>query len=46
VPADRRGIAESIESRVARFGGEAVIRSAPGEGAEVELCMPRRERVK
>jgi signal transduction histidine kinase len=46
VPEDRRGIAQSIESRVARFGGEAVIRSAPGEGAEVQLFMPRRERVK
>ena len=25
-----------------RHGGTAVIRSAPGEGAEVELSMPRR----
>jgi signal transduction histidine kinase len=46
VPADRQGIAQSIEARVARFGGEAVIRSQPGEGAEVQLSMPRRERVK
>jgi signal transduction histidine kinase len=46
VPEDRRGIAQSIEARVARFGGDAVIRSAPGEGAEVHLRMPRRERVK
>jgi signal transduction histidine kinase len=46
VPADRRGITQSIEARVARFGGEAVVRSAPGEGAEVQLFMPRRERVK
>ncbi|HWF17213.1 MAG TPA: PspC domain-containing protein [Acidimicrobiales bacterium] len=46
VPEDRQGIAQSIESRVARFGGQAVIRSAPGEGAEVQLFMPRRERVK
>ena len=46
VPDDRRGIAESIRARVARFGGAAVIRSAPGEGAEVQLSMPRRERVK
>ncbi len=46
VPGDRRGITESIQARVARFGGEAVIRSAPGEGAEVQLFMPRRERVK
>jgi signal transduction histidine kinase len=46
VPADRQGIAQSIEARVARFGGEAVIRSQPGDGAEVQLSMPRRERVK
>ncbi len=46
VPADRRGIAQSIEGRLERFGGQAVIRSAPGEGAEVQLSMPRRERVK
>ncbi len=46
VPEDRQGIAQSIEARVGRFGGAAVIRSAPGEGAEVQLRMPRRERVK
>jgi len=45
VPADRQGIDQSIRARVARFGGTAVIRSAPGEGAEVQLSMPRRERV-
>jgi signal transduction histidine kinase len=45
VPADRQGIAQSIRVRVARFGGSAVIRSAPGEGAEVQLSMPRKERV-
>ncbi len=45
VPGDRQGIAQSIRARVARFGGAAVIRSAPGEGAEVQLSMPRRERV-
>jgi signal transduction histidine kinase len=46
VPEDRHGIARSIRARVARFGGSAVIRSAPGAGAEVQLSMPRRERVK
>jgi signal transduction histidine kinase len=46
LPEDRRGIAQSIRARVARFGGAAVIRSAPGEGAEVQLSMPRRERVR
>jgi signal transduction histidine kinase len=43
VPEDRQGIARSIRARVSRYGGSAVIRSAPGAGAEVELSMPRRE---
>jgi signal transduction histidine kinase len=46
VPDDRQGIAQSIRGRMMRFGGAAVVRSAPGEGAEVQLSMPRRERVK
>lgn len=46
VPEDRQGIAQSIRARVARFGGSAVVRSAPGEGAEVQLSMPRRERAR
>ena len=37
----RRGIAESIRGRMARHGGTATIRSAPGAGTEVELVMPR-----
>jgi signal transduction histidine kinase/phage shock protein PspC (stress-responsive transcriptional regulator) len=41
VPPDRRGLAESIEGRMARHGGSATIVSAPGEGTEVELTMPR-----
>ncbi len=45
VPDDRQGIAQSICARMERFGGSAVVRSAPGEGAEVQLSMPRRERV-
>ncbi len=45
VPEDRQGIAQSIRARMSRYGGSAVIRSAPGEGAEVELSMPRRELV-
>ncbi len=45
VPEGRQGIAQSIRSRMARFGGTAVIRSSPGEGAEIQLSMPRRERV-
>jgi signal transduction histidine kinase len=46
VPEGRQGIAQSIRARVTRSGGTAVIRSAPGEGAEVQLSMPRKERVK
>jgi signal transduction histidine kinase len=41
VPADRKGLAESIRARVARHGGSATVRSAPGEGTEVSLTMPR-----
>ena len=42
-PTDRRGIRESIERRLARNGGGAVVRSAPAEGTEVELRMPLQE---
>jgi signal transduction histidine kinase/phage shock protein PspC (stress-responsive transcriptional regulator) len=45
VPEGRQGIAQSIRARLARFGGSAVIRSAPGEGTEVQLSMARRARV-
>lgn len=41
VPADRKGLAESIRARIARRGGSATVRSAPGEGTEVSLTMPR-----
>src|SRR3954464_10307649 len=41
VPADGRGIAESIEGRLARAGGSAVVSAAPGGGTEVELRLPR-----
>jgi signal transduction histidine kinase len=41
VPGDRRGLAESVRARMQRRGGSAVIRSAPGEGTEVTLAMPR-----
>jgi signal transduction histidine kinase/phage shock protein PspC (stress-responsive transcriptional regulator) len=41
VPADRRGLAESIVGRMERHGGTATVRSAPGEGTEVELRLPR-----
>lgn len=41
VPTDRRGIAESIEGRMARAGGSGTVTSSPGEGTEVELVLPR-----
>jgi len=41
VPGDRKGLAESIRARMARHGGSASVRSAPGEGTEVSLRMPR-----
>jgi signal transduction histidine kinase len=37
IPADRRGIRESIVGRMERSGGSAKIRSAPGTGTEVGL---------
>jgi signal transduction histidine kinase len=42
VPADRRGLVESIETRLARAGGRATIASTPGAGTEVELRLSRR----
>ena len=39
VPADRRGLRESIIGRMERNGGSASINSAPGAGTEVELVM-------
>jgi signal transduction histidine kinase len=41
VPADRKGLAESVHARMTRRGGTATVRSAPGEGTEVSLTMPR-----
>jgi len=38
---DRQGLRGSIVARVERHGGTASIKSAPGEGAEVQLRMPR-----
>lgn len=43
VSADRGGIRHSIEGRMARAGGRAVVRSASDEGTEVELVLPLRK---
>jgi signal transduction histidine kinase len=43
VAEDRRGVRESIVGRMARAGGRATVVSAPGEGTEVELVLPRRK---
>jgi len=39
IPADRKGISESIRSRVEKVGGTADIESEPGEGTEVLLRL-------
>jgi signal transduction histidine kinase len=41
IPADRQGIRRSIRERMARHGGMACVRSAPGQGTEVELTIER-----
>jgi signal transduction histidine kinase/phage shock protein PspC (stress-responsive transcriptional regulator) len=41
VPADRHGLVDSVHGRMERHGGSASLRSAPGEGTEVHLEMPR-----
>ena len=38
---DRQGVRGSIIARVERHGGVATIKSAPGQGTEVQLRMPR-----
>lgn len=40
VPEDRHGLADSIRGRMDRHGGTAKVRTAPGEGTEVQLAMP------
>jgi signal transduction histidine kinase len=42
VPGDRHGLADSIRGRMERHGGTVTLRTAPGEGTEVQLAMPRR----
>ncbi len=41
VPPDRRGLRESIVGRMERHGGQAHVRSTPGEGTEVELVLEK-----
>jgi signal transduction histidine kinase len=43
--AGRLGVSHSICGRLRDLGGSATFRSAPGEGTEVELRLPRRARV-
>jgi signal transduction histidine kinase len=42
VPADRRGVRESIVGRMQRHGGRAQVTSSPAAGTEVELELPAR----
>ncbi len=39
VPLDRLGVRGSIVDRMRRHGGEAVVRSEPGEGTEIRLAL-------
>jgi signal transduction histidine kinase len=41
VPADRKGLAESVRGRMTRRGGTATVTSALGEGTKVTLKMAR-----
>jgi len=41
VPADRRGVRESIVGRMERHGGRARVTSGTGSGTEVELVLER-----
>ena len=41
VPADRKGLAESVRGRMARRGGTATVTTAQGEGTKVALKMSR-----
>ncbi len=41
VPGNRMGIRQSIIGRMDRCGGTAMVKSAPGEGTEVEISVTR-----
>ncbi|WP_035805567.1 MacS family sensor histidine kinase [Kitasatospora mediocidica] len=38
----RLGVAQSIQGRLLDLGGTAEFSSAPGEGVEIEMCIPRK----
>ncbi|MGH3836182.1 MAG: PspC domain-containing protein [Pseudonocardiaceae bacterium] len=42
VPDDRHGLADSIRGRMERHGGTVTLRTAPGEGTEIQLAIARR----
>ncbi len=39
IPADRRGVRDSIIARMERHHGRAAVHSTPGQGTEIELVM-------
>ncbi|MDQ3956701.1 MAG: ATP-binding protein, partial [Actinomycetota bacterium] len=41
---NKAGLLRSIKGRVEDLGGTMVVKSSPGSGTEVELCVPRSER--
>ena len=41
IPEDRRGLRDSVTSRVERIGGNVTVRSEPGDGTEVHLSLAR-----
>jgi signal transduction histidine kinase len=43
VPADRHGLADSIRGRMERNGGSCRVRTAPGEGTEIQLELPLKD---
>lgn len=43
VSKDRQGVAKSIHGRIERRGGHVEIKSAPGNGTEVRIYMPRKD---
>jgi signal transduction histidine kinase len=42
VASDRHGLADSIRGRMERHGGTVTLRTAPGEGTEIQLAIARR----